>query len=306
MSVIISPDKNGIVDQVVVTILDQIDTDIPLVPITRTENFQFNPELLKLDRYILSDYVEYGWNWDRKQTHVFGVNTDQFSDRFPGDQWKLFDDFVRNKKPFLYFKREMLEGCSENVHPIDWPCFNEIPQLDTHYNRPVEVFFTWGHSNEARRRLHGEIFVNSTKKGYGVIDNPYNVERGMEEYHRKWVTLQIPHYTRLPMSQILFMQGHSKLSVSLPGAGLKCFRSCEASINSVMVMWEDGMKYSYDWVHGVNCIKANPGEEIEAIEAALQRVDLYDIYKNGVENVKKYYLPTYCKNYIEPIIKSHQ
>lgn len=306
MPTIISPDKNGTIDPVVVKILSQIETDILLVPITRTENFQFNESLLSLDRYCLFDFVEYGWNWDRGETHVFGYNTDLFTDKFYGDEWKRFDDFISKKPPVVYFKREMLVSCNQNVRPIDWPCFHQIPALETRdqfCSRPIDVFFSWGHSNEIRRRIHGEIFINSTKSGYGIIDNPYNIERGLWEYKKIWLTMQTPHYARLRMEQLLFIQGKSKLSLSYPGAGVKCFRMAESPINSIMVMQHDEMMYSYAWSHWHNCIKTEIGGEIETIEAALRRDDLFDIYQNGVETVKKYYLPDYCKDYIEPIIK---
>lgn len=304
MPTIISPDKNGVVDPIVVKILSQIDTATPLIPVTRTENFQFNESLLGLDKYIICDYVEYGWQWDRATTHIFGRNTNLFSEKFPGDEWKKFDDFVSKNTPVVYFKREMLANCKESVYPIDWASFHPSAGIDNDYkNRQIEVFFSWGHSNEMRRRIHGEIFINSSKSGYGIIDNPYNIEKGLTEYKRIWVALQIPHYARLPMEQIFFIQGKSKLSLSYPGAGVKCFRMAESPINSIMVMQNDGMRYSYEWVDGWNCIKTEIGKEIETVESALQRNDLAEIYQNSIETIKKYYLPTYCKHYIEPIIK---
>jgi hypothetical protein len=309
---IIIPDANNNYDHVVYRILKEVNSgDIPIVPITRTADFKFNHDLLKLGKYILVDMVEYDWNWDRKAVHYFGNNTHLFSEKFKGDEWAKFDDFVKNNHPVIYFKRELIEGKNNpytTIYPIDWPCFHPVPAIESReeFNaRPIEVFFSWGHSNEARRVLHGEIFINAAKKGYGVLDSPYTIERGLKEYKTIWATFQIPHYARLSMEQLLFIQGHSKLSISLPGAGVKCFRMAESSINSVMFMHDDGMIYSYPWIHGVNCIKSLPGKEIETIEEALRRDDLYDIYLCGVETVKRYELNTYVKNYIEPIINNH-
>lgn len=106
---IVSPDKNDQIDGVVYTILKAIPSKIPLVHITKFENFVFNEDLLKLKEYILFDFCEYGANsWDRKQTHLFGKNTSDFK-WFKGREWKIFDEFVKSKPPLVYFKRELLK-----------------------------------------------------------------------------------------------------------------------------------------------------------------------------------------------------
>lgn len=308
---IVIPDKNGKADHIVLRILEGIDSNIPLVPITITPDFVFNEELRKLDKYILFDYVEYGWNWDRIHTHLFGYNSHLFPEKFNTAEWKKFDDFIREKPPLVYFKRELRLIPADrlyNVYPIDWPCFHPIPFFQTkdEFNkRQADVIFAWGHSHEARRLLHGKIFIHASDHGYGVIDSPYHIERGLKEYKRVWLALQIPHYARIDMPQLLFIQGHAKVSISLPGAGVKCFRHAESPINSVMYMHEDGMNYSYDWENGVNCIRSVPGKEIEAIERALERDNLYEVYKEGVINASHYLLRNYQKNYIEPLIKIH-
>lgn len=311
---IIFPDGNNNYDHVVYKIFKDVDSGgIPIVPITRIHDFKFNEKLLDIKgKWILADFVEYGWNWDRIETHFFGVNThSRYEYLFPGEEWKKFDDFVKNNPPEIYFKRELRSigaECKYNVYPIDWPCFNEIPQIeskDDFNKRVVDVFFAWGHSNEARRLLHGKIFIHASDHGYGVLDNIYHIERGLQEYKKIWMTLQIPHYARVEMPQLLFIQGHAKISISLPGAGVKCFRHAESPINSVMYLHEDGMNYSFAWENKVNCIRSVPGKEIEAIEKALERDTLYDIYVAGVENIKNYELSTYQKKYIQPIIKAH-
>lgn len=310
---IIIPDANNSYDHVVYNILKDVDSGgLPIVPITRTKDFKFNERLLDIKgKWILGDFIEYGWNWDRTITHFFGFNTHtHYEHLFQGEEWKKFNDFISNNPPVICFKRELklTNGCSYPVYPIDWPCFHDIPKIESREDfnkRAADVFFAWGHSNEARRLLHGKIFTHASDQGYGVLDNIYYLERGLQEYKKVWITLQIPHYARVPMPQLLFIQGHAKISISLPGAGVKCFRHAESPINSVMYLHEDGMAYSYPWEHRKNCIRSVPGKEIEAIEKALERDDLYDLYVAGVENLKNYQLQTYQRNYIEPIIKQH-
>ncbi len=320
---IISPDKKGTLDAPTMALLKEVKTDIAIVPMNAFSDFEFNEELLKLDKWVLADYSELGANdYDRSETLLFGRNSERFK-RTDSVEFKKFDEFVKNNPPIVYFKRELLKNdFIGNVHPIDFPCFHPIEQIQTKEQfekRGIEVFFYWGHSHESRRALHGNIFLNSAQKGYGVIDNFYHIERGMTEYKKVWVTIQTPHYARIPMEQVVFINGHAKLSVSMPGAGAKCFRMAESSINSVMVMQDDKMQYSFPWIDGVNCIQSPLSNEhaeirglknqwvvIEAIEKALSNHNLYDIYLQGVENCDKYRVDRYCKEYIEPLINQYK
>ncbi len=320
---IISPYKDGFVDAPVMNILQGVDTDIPIVFVTKFSDFVFNEKLYELDKWVLADFGEMGANdWDRKDTLLWGRNSQNFR-KAQTDEWRKFDEFVRTKPPLVYFKRELLQkDFKDNVYPIEFPSFNESIPTETknQFNaRPISVFHAWGWSHESRRVLHGNIFVNASHKGHCIIDNFYHFERGIPEYKnykQLWATINVPHFARIALDQLLYINGQSKLSVSLPGAGCKCFRNSESPINSVMLMEDDNLAWSYEWVNGLNCIKfpssidldeirglKNQWKIIEAIEAALENPNLYDIYLNGVANCEKYRLDNYIKSYIEPIIK---
>lgn len=309
---IISPDKNCLLDGSVVRIAREIQTDIPILPLTRIDNFVFNPELLSLDKYILLDYSELWWNTENENSHLFGKNTNDFSEIYKGDEWLRFDDFVRNQPPAIYFKRELLKkDVSDTVLPIDYPCWVGECPIDSReqYNaRPVNVFFYWGRSHEERAKLHGNIWVHSSKNGASVCDNLYYFSKFLEEEkgNNKWVTLHVPHYGRTDIENILAINGLSKLSISLFGAGRKCFRTTgESPVNSLMVMQDSKSAYSYEWIHGENCLKFPTTQtEIEMIDEFLQRKDLYDIYVEGVKTCDKYKISNYLNNYINPIINS--
>lgn len=317
---IVSPDRNGKLDGPVHFILKELKTDIPLVPVTFYQDYQFDQSLYwKLDNYILFDFCEYGANdWDMQETHLWGIN----SKKFPQTQtheWEKFDEFVAKKPPLIYFKRELLQKDFKlGIYPIEYPSFHPpYPvQSEKEFNmRPLQVFFCWGHSHESRRVLHGNIFSNAAIKGYGVVDNFNFIDQAKREYKDLWVTIQTPHYARISMEEVLNINGQAKLSVSMPGAGIKCFRHSESPVNSVMVMRNDNLAWSYPWIAGLDCIKfglpvtkdgirgvLGQWDAIEVMENWLNHDGLYGIYKKGVEKLDKYRLSNYVNNYLSPII----
>mgnify|MGYP007031183161 CR=1 FL=1 len=308
---IVSPDLNGELDGSVVRIASYIEaaTDIPILPLTRIHNFKFNPELLTLDKYILLDYCELHWDTKNEDSHLFGKNTASFSNIFEGDEWIKFDEFVKEKPPFFYFKRELKKkDVGGNIFPVDYPCWTNpypIESKEQFEQRPVNVFYYWGRSHEDRVQLHGDIWKNSSKNGASICDNIYYFNAFMQEEKsiNKWVTLNTPHYSRVDISNILTINGVSRLSVSMPGSGVKCFRNSESPVNSIVIFPDDDLAWAYPWVHGQNCIRMS-GDPIESIEKALQRKDLYEIYIKGMETIDKYRIGNYVNNYIKPIINN--
>lgn len=320
---IISANKNGQLDAPTYNLLKEISIEIPIVQLNTFSGYEFDEKLYNLKGWVLADFLELGANdWDRKETLLWGKNSELFS-KANTEEWQKFDKFVTDNPPLLTFKRELLKkDFKNNVYPIEFACHNIIPPVQSKsefLKRPIEMFHYWGHSNEARRMFHGNVFVNSTKSGYGVADNFYHIETAIKEYNRLWVTIQTPHYSRLPIEQVLFVNGHSKLSVSFPGAGVKCFRSTgESPVNSALVMQEDNLAWTYEWKDKENCFKIPIGETmddirgltnqwaaIETIEAALQNPNLYDIYCETVATCKKYHIADYVKNYLEPTIQQY-
>lgn len=305
---IIPIDAQGRVDDTVKRFAQIVQTKYPILIVTRFENYRFNTELLSMGKYILFDFSEYGANdWNRKETHIWSKNTDKFKYAFPGPEWDKFDEFVAKNPPIITFKRELLKkDASENIVPIEYICWGERYQTQTKkefIERPIEVFNYWGWSHESRRVLHGRIWEHAAKKGIYVIDNLNYLKGALSDADNKrlWITANIPHYARIDMSYIYAVMGNCKLTLSLPGAGIKCFRAAEAPTNSLMVMQEDPLSWSFPWVDGENCIKVKIGNtmadisgtsgncpEIPAIEEALQRTDLHRIYLEGVHNVENY------------------
>jgi len=319
---VISACKSGRLDHPTLNLLKEVKIDVPIVQINQFSDYEFNEDLYNLDKWVLADFLELGANdWTMENSLIWGRNSELFF-KARTEEWGKFEQFVKDNPPAIIFKRELLKkDFKDNIYPIEFPCFHAKPPVNNKVEfdeRSISVVNFWGHSHELRRVTHGNIFLNSAKRGYGVVDNFYHFQQAIKEYREIWSTIQVPHYARIDMKDLLAIQGHSKLSLSLYGAGTKCFRNSEASINSIMVMMDDNIAWSYDWIHGVNCIKIpfssdheeirgmkNQWKVIDTIEAALSRNDLYEIYLNGVENCDRYRVPRYVSEYLEPIIKKH-
>lgn len=320
---IVSPDLKGTIDGPTYEFIKEIDVPgVAIVPMNGFSDYTFNPELYKLNDWVLIDMSELGANsLDQKNTLLWGRNAELF-ERTQNEEWKKFDNFVKEKQPILYLKRELLiKDMSDNIHPIDFPSFLENYPIQTKQEfdaRKIDLFNFWGYSHELRRMLHGEIFINAVHRDRCVIDNFAHLDEELKDHRKKWVSIFTPWYARFPMEQVMYVNGLSKLSVSSPGAGCKCFRHTQVSANSVMVMRNDPMAWSFPWQSNFNCIKFPVGEDmesirglkgaseiIEIIETALENKDLYDIYRAGVENCDKYRIKNYATNYLEPLIKQY-
>jgi hypothetical protein len=308
---VILANANPITDGSAYDMLSHVQSDLPIVLVSKAPGFRFNEELLKLDKWVLCCFVEYNWDWNFVTSHIWGENTGLFMDALDNNnEYLRFDNFVRCKPPVFQFKRELFKyDVREDLLPIEYAARYELPPTQSRQSfndRPIDVFFSWGLSNEKRKWLHADIWKASSKYGYSVCDNIYHLHRFLEEEKgRKWVTTNIPHYARLDMEKILSVNGLSKVSISPPGAGLRCFRHGESPINSIMAMPKMELAWSYEWRDLVNCIEYNEGNATDSIQEYLNLTGdtLYQIYRAGVENAKNYYLPSYVKNYLEPTIK---
>ncbi len=305
---IISPDKNLKIDPVVFDIIKHIKCDVPIVPITRLENYEFNPDLLNLDRYIIFNFCEFDWNFEWGTTPIFGKNAHSFREKFVGDEWSKFIDFVDNRSPLLTFQRELLKkDVRKNILPIEYPAFNEIPEVeskDKFNNRPIEVFYNWGLSNPSRPKLQGDIWHGMNKYGYALCDNLTTLGNFFEhEKGTKWVSVNTQWHSRYKVEDVIKINGLSKLSVSLHGSGKKCFRNMESSLNSLMVMPEDNFAWTHEWEDGYNCIKFKTDDYVEELNRYSQE-DNYISYVYGVNTCRKYHLPNYI-SHLEKTIRQY-
>lgn len=281
-------------------VLTGINSPIPLALVTRLENFVFNTELLSVKDYILCDFSEYGWDTDLRTTHVFGQNTNEFSGHFKGDEWRKFDEWVKENKPKVYFKRELLrKDSSEWLQPIEYPFYGVVPETqpkEVFDKRQVNLFHYWGRSSEERVKAHAKIW----ESGAAVCDNIFYFGEflNQESHPDKWVSLHIPHYGRIDLSNLMAINAISKLSLSMPGCGKKCFRHAEVPTSSIMVMERDYMGYQFPWEDEINCFQyskySNPIADIKYLLE--QPDDLYPVYAAGVENARNYQFDNYTRH----------
>lgn len=306
---IITADKKGRTDAAYHT-LNTMNVRLPIVIVSWVEDFVFNDSLLDIKNYVLICYCEYGYDWDmvKSGSHIWGENSEKFPRYYNGD-WVKFDNWVKENKPKLMLKRELLKNdVSDTIKPIEYfSSVNELPlQSEQEFNsRPINCFQYWGRSNEERIRIHAEIWLHAYKKGFQPCDNLYYINHYLqEEKGEKWVTLWIPHYARIDVNELMQINNLSKLSLSWAGAGFRCFRTAEAPTSSVMVMHNNNFAWSFPW-NETNCILVESKNEIRDIENNLTRNDLYEIYKAGVENSKNYLSKNYIP-YLEKLINSHE
>ena len=102
----------------------------------------------------------------------------------------------------------------------------------------------------------------------------------------------------------MLRQAQSKISVSMPGSGVKCFRSTESPVNAVPAMMEDDMAWSYPWLHGVNCVRLDRMNLFGDLFNATQREDLHAIYIGAQETIELYRSRRYVAEYIIPNIQA--
>jgi len=303
MARVIVANKTGQTDGSAYDFLQRLNVDIPIVLVSWNENFVFNDDLFNLDKYVLVDFVEMGWDY------TYGsYNQIKYEKKFDSIEWAKFWQFISDRQPIVKFVRELpLNDAKKNVLPIEYPARYEPPQIvsrEEFNSRPLEVFFNWGLSNPIRPQLHGEIWTNMNRYGYIVCDNLFNLNQFIQQESnpKKWVTVNTPHYGRFQVEEIFKVSGVSKLSVSLFGAGRKCFRNTEVSSNSIMICQEDDFAWTFPWIDGVNCFKfSDKISMVSQLNNIASRRDLYDIYVNGVANCERYYWPNYLKH-LEGII----
>lgn len=307
---LLSPDASGAIDGTLKKMVLNLPitdssafSDAAIVPIAWHPNFVFNTDLLKYKgKIIILDYLEMGWDAADKG-NVLGRDDLTPFGHLSGDEWTNLSAWVSVHPPVLTFKRELHENDrSDTLIPAEFTGLKPIPPIQSKAEfeaRPMEVFFSWGLSNPSRPNLHGKIFQNAHCSGIHVIDGWE--QDGRFEPHT-WATIHSPWYARQPIEAIDRWNVRAKLSVSLPGAGVKCFRSAESPRGSIMALHRDKLAWSHPWVHGENCIRIGESVEFNDLLESTRRDDLYDIYIRSQETAAKYLTAPYCRDYLVPAI----
>lgn len=280
--------------------------DVTIVPISLQDGFKFNEALIGITgKIVVLDLMEYyGANRSDSVTHLFGINRNGIYDENP--EWERFHDWLKGSGGAdLYLKRELFNAdADETIIPIEWPCYMpawDVEPRSNFDNRSFEVFYNWGMSNELRPRLHGQMFeLWASGVGVEIVSSYSHIDAKLHESGRKWISIHTPHTHRVHINEIVLRQYQSKMSVSMPGAGTKCFRSTEHLLHSVPVKYPDNMAWSFKWEHGVNCAEFTDAESLERI---CHESWLYDSYIGARELADKYRSQRYVHEYIMPALE---
>lgn len=244
--------------------------------------------------------------------------------------YKPVDAVLRALPIKAYFKREMTPGAQVTglpfpIYPIDWTlnvvnCGPLTIDTEKEYNnRPIDIFMSWGYSSESRPKLMGELLrrAGAFNAHFAVTEEDLN-HALMEGRERIFALLFTPHYRRIHISKLLEWQAKAKISISMFGAGKKCFRHAEASYNSLMAHQQpDAVEWSYQWIPGKNCLQLPDGEKFietqfiteECVAVnwlydalRIEQGKLYPMYVNCVLNNRNYHNNAYARDYLLPKI----
>lgn len=310
---VLSADESGQIDGTVqkllidyLPVVSKSEADVAIVFISYLHVFKFSEQLLHINKpIVLVDFTEYGWDFGDKNNQ-WGTGAHRDCGHLNTPEYALFDAWVQDRPPVLTFQRELQQRDRSPIRlPVEWPCDVPAVPLQTKEEfdaRPMEVLFVWGLSNPSRPRLHGDIFRNSHDCGINVLSD-WRDDGHFEK--RNWAALYSPHWRRTHINEVHRWNQRAKISVSLPGAGAKCFRhTMESPVGSIMALPFDTLAWSFEWLHLVNCIRLVPGHEFTSLESVTHCGDLWDIYRWGQATVDRWRPARYVSEYIMPAIAS--
>jgi hypothetical protein len=126
-------------------------------------------------------------------------------------------------------------------------------------------------------------------------------------FHKEW-------YERIDYMKY---QSNSRTVIDLYGAGMKCFRTIESTINSISFKQDNSfLKHSYPWIHDENCIMlpnkhdSNNLDELKSCDVIWDYIKgnkkekLYNIYLKSCEINMKYRNVKYLKDYFIKNVES--
>jgi hypothetical protein len=306
------------------------ECDVVVMPITYMDNYSFDHELMEEvqrsgKKIVVVDFVEYGWDVLRPD-HIFGVNTSDWKDKFKNEDYYKLNEFIyrNSKEVVVYFKRELVKNgvvAPFKVLPAEYPGVSTLPDYNPYQtfeefnSRPIDVIMTWGLSNPSRPILHGEFVKQSALNGQHLVSSLEHVSVCQKRGDKRMVVMaHVPDFARISNSIILHLQSLAKISISLNGAGFKCFRHTESSYNSVMALQENNLQWSTPWIDGLNSIilpnrennvLIDESRSYEKIMSFLNKPEqLYGMYLDGINSWKNYEVNRYSVEYILKEIKS--
>lgn len=295
------------------------DSDYVALFITNINKWELNINefnLIKNKPFVIFDYSEYGHD-SKNIPHFFGENTDLYLDRINEKKFVDLDKALRNVKIKCYFKRELPKDISIKtyypIYPIEYPSVDlinyKIDSLEEYNKRPIDIFFNWGWSNPSRPKLHAAFYELAEKFNYRIISNHLHLVNEKKENPNSILIYSSysPHHSRLDINSILELQKISKISISLNGCGVKCFRHSESSFNSLMALQENDLEWTYKWDDENAIVLPNINNSLlidsdKSIEKMLNLINEGNLYERYLKCVKTNIIYN-KKTYINELLK---
>lgn len=317
---IVSPDSDNWIDPPVASLLRHMDgrvdspsdADVCIVPITYGSHFRFNGlSQLSGRKWVLVDYSEFGWDWNQQCSYLWG-NGDRMKRECFGShpEYQKLQQFILDNPPILTFQRELLRwDVSDRVLPIEYLSWLPVHGNDTKEDflkRPLDVSYVWSRSHESRMHVHGAIFQTAGKFGYDVISDFSHVDKAIQDNPSvpKWLSAHVPHYARIDVRDCQNFIRRSKITIAMPGCGVKCFRHGENCGDAIMAMPRNNLAWSYPWTHenSIHLYQDAKYYEHDAttghIANSLMRPDLYNIYCAAMDNAQNYRPEAYLRRHV--------
>lgn len=310
---LLSPDAKDWIDPPVHSLLRQLpdankaqsvaSADVTIVPISHHNEFRYNEgamSSLRGKRWVLQDWSEFGWDWLQLTSYLWGQNRTSLP-KFDNEEYRKFDQFMRDNPPILTFQRELLQkDRTDRLIPIEYAAW--LPEVgaspkEEFLKRPLDCSYYWGRSHEARLEMHANIFSWARTGGYDLLSEWNHVDKAIADnpHSRKWLAVYAPHFSRIDVREVQSFLQKSKVTIVMNGAGVKTFRHGEACQDAILAVPKDELAWSYPWVWGQNCLKA----DVKTILDALMTPDsLYELYMNGMANASNYRYDAYLRRWV--------
>lgn len=291
------------------------EADVIFVPFTRFDGFAFDEKLNDIAKpWVLFDYSEFGWDDSMEDSHEWGVSRTEHAD-FQTPALVQFDQFIHDHPPLLTFQRELLlKDCTEKLLPLDY--LNWLPEhgndpKDDFLKRPLEVSYNFGRSHEGRMWLHGVIFQMAGTFGFDVISDFSHLDKALKENGRKWLSVHVPHYARIDVREVQQINRKALVTLVMPGAGVKTFRTSECAGDGIMAMPRHRMACPYPWDETNSIVLPeiafveDAQQAVEALANALMRTDLYELYCNAMGNALNFRPAEYGRRWIAANVEKY-
>lgn len=311
------------------------EADFSILPIVWEPNYKYDEDLnkIKFKNLIILDFLEYGcgtWSDPRYKNlySYFGFKHEPYDGFFERELefYKLhlnIKQYLRDKTR-VYFKREMMSSNTFDdfgikVLPVDFiNTYGEykIYTEEQFWKNKIDLLYIWGRSSQDRVRLHGTLFTQMDRFGHNMFstEKQYDEEVLKNNRDRSFLLLHKEWYERVDFMKY---QNNTRAVLDLYGAGLKCFRTIESTINTLSFKQDMSiLKHAYPWIDKENCVMLANKENSCVLDEHKScdilhyylrgngQSELYKLYLNSCETNLKYRNVNYINDYFLPNVIS--